>query len=84
MVTSSTLADDFTNSNPSACPAQQYNLLASADVALPVETQNWLTINSDGKIQVDETKYPGGDDVNVIVQVMPSWGPVINQDVTIT
>lgn len=84
MVTSSILADDFTNSNPSACPAMMYNLLASSDTALSVEMQAWLTINSDGKIQVDETNYPGGDEVNVIVQIWPSFGDFIEQDVTIT
>jgi hypothetical protein len=64
-ILSTILSDDFTNSNPSACPATNYELVDSEGNALDAAITAYVSINGDNKIEVDEASYPGGLDVSI-------------------
>jgi hypothetical protein len=56
--------DDFTNSDPSVCPTT-WSIVNSEGGELEEEVAAFISINADGNIAVDESKYPGGIDLSL-------------------
>ena len=52
--------DDFTNSNENGCPIV-FSIVKADGSALDAGFNSWLSINSDGFVELNEYTYTGGD-----------------------
>jgi hypothetical protein len=74
---------DFVNSNAFACPVT-FSLVDTEGAPISADIEAYMSINSDGEVEVDEASYPGGADVSIQVKAITDFGTPVYKPITIT
>jgi hypothetical protein len=75
-------SDDFINSDTIVCPIT-FSLVDADGADIDEATAAFLSIDSDGKIAIDESAYPGGPDISLQVKAITDFDAPLYKPITI-